>query len=714
MVLSSLTSPKGRNGLNKTIARLVKSDKIMDRTQATKFLRDELDKHGLKSWHVRLTMDLKSHFLGLCSYVDKCIILNAFHIDTHGDLEVINTIKHEVAHALVGAEHGHDEVWAAKAKEIGCDIVSECAHYGFNTEAINAIRSGADLIVEYEEQLVRTPKYRIQKIQERCPTCNKVAVEKSVRELKLGTKLRKVTLLQCGHTIIENLADVSPFETITFDGDESCKHIWNKTICTLCNAKRLYDYQIVGAQKIEQHNGNFAVFDEMGLGKTIQALAYLKFHPEMRPFLWVTKAGTIFQHGKEIVRMLGMKDMPWFIQTSKDKPQNGMNCLASYDIFKRIGDLSIFDHFKIVILDECQAIKNPDSSRTQTIRKIVRGREKNGDAKKFGWERKKVIPLSGTFWKNRISEAFVTLNMLDPKSFGNYNAFKNRWENSYFVGLRTESNGIRNPSEFMKTISHVAIRRERKEVMPELPLINRTVINCEVPEYARKIYQEEENKIADILKDNVLEGKSSSFTDNAQVQQSIMIMKQIVGIAKVPSTVDYAKEFLEETDRKLVIFVHHKKCQEMIFEQLSNYCKEEKLVIPLQLTASLSSEERFNVAERFKNSNARIMIASTLAAGEGINLQFCSDCIMHERQWNPANEMQAEGRFIRIGQKAESVNAIYVHATETVDTIFHSIVETKRKEFENAMNQEGYSNTWNEAKFETELIKQILANRRKN
>lgn len=35
--------------------------------------------------------------------------------------EVTNTILHEIAHAIVGAKHGHDRVWRAKALEIGCD-----------------------------------------------------------------------------------------------------------------------------------------------------------------------------------------------------------------------------------------------------------------------------------------------------------------------------------------------------------------------------------------------------------------------------------------------------------------------------------------------------------------------------------------------------------------------------------------------------------------
>ena len=52
---------------------------------------------------------------------------------------------------------------------------------------------------------------------------------------------------------------------------------------------------------------------------------------------------------------------------------------------------------------------------------------------------------------------------------------------------------------------------------------------------------------------------------------------------------------------------------------------------------------------------------SQLASGEGLNLQTCCDCVMHERQWNPGKEEQCEGRFIRIGSTATSVSAVYTH-----------------------------------------------------
>src|SRR3990167_9600775 len=134
----------------------------MNRITAVKTCRKELDKYNLQDWHIRLTTNLdgRNTFLGMCSYKDKCIILNAHHIEIHPEPEVINTIRNEIAHALMPGQ-GHNDIWCAKAKEIGCTNTAPCSHLSFTPEIIDAIRSGATVEVTYETDIIHKPKYQI-------------------------------------------------------------------------------------------------------------------------------------------------------------------------------------------------------------------------------------------------------------------------------------------------------------------------------------------------------------------------------------------------------------------------------------------------------------------------------------------------------------------------------------------------------------------------
>lgn len=73
--------------------------------------------HGLDGWTVSL--DRARRRAGGCRQASKQITLSAVLLPTYPEDTVRDVILHEIAHARVGATHGHDAVWQREAARIG-------------------------------------------------------------------------------------------------------------------------------------------------------------------------------------------------------------------------------------------------------------------------------------------------------------------------------------------------------------------------------------------------------------------------------------------------------------------------------------------------------------------------------------------------------------------------------------------------------------------
>ena len=698
----------------------------MDRNTASKLCRTELDKHGLLDWHVRLTSDPNQPFLGLCVYRDKTIILNAFHIDIHPYDEIVCTIKHEVAHALCPGQ-GHNEVWADKAREIGCDNTQPCSHLNIPEHVLDAIRSGATVEMTVEEKVItnviRTPKFSVTRLQEKCPDCGKVAIEKFAVETvdKEGNQVKLITL-ECFHIIKKVIPKATPYETMISNYWKpevaACKHVWKKNKCTICEEYKLFNFQCIGARAAEialAMSKGFAFFDDMGLGKTVEALALLRFHHKLyTPTLIVTKSAIKFQWFKQLIRWLGPDFLAQIISTSKDFVYPNLKCyIIPYDLLRRFPREKLEKlGIKMVILDECQQIKNVDSTRTQEVRKLVNN---NGC---------KVVPLSGTPWKNRGSEFFPVLNMIDPVKFYSNQAFLDTWVDYYWQGNKKKMGGIRRPEKFREFTSSILIRREYNEVMDEFPDINRTKLAVQLDELSQNTYDDSVSSFVAWYNETVAEHDGNEeAVSGIELIAKMSQMRHLVGLAKIPATLGYVEEFVDDTDRKIVVFVHHKDVGQLMVNALKNtdkasnpdwYELAQKLVdedIPVfqYTSAHTGRPEGYQIQEDFNKSKRCVMVASTLACGEGIDLQTCSDAIMHERQWNPQNEDQAApGRFRRIGQLSSVINIIVPEGEGTVDEHLDDTIETKRRQYHAVMNKSEMPK-WDEGDIGREVARRIIA-----
>jgi len=87
------------------------------RNEVRKLAIELMARHGLRDW--TFGFNRRKQTLGLCRYQAKGIELSIYFVDQNPIEEIRDTILHEIAHALVGINHGHDAVWRAKAVEIG-------------------------------------------------------------------------------------------------------------------------------------------------------------------------------------------------------------------------------------------------------------------------------------------------------------------------------------------------------------------------------------------------------------------------------------------------------------------------------------------------------------------------------------------------------------------------------------------------------------------
>jgi len=216
---------------------------------------------------------------------------------------------------------------------------------------------------------------------------------------------------------------------------------------------------------------------------------------------------------------------------------------------------------------------------------------------------------------------------------------------------------------------------------------------------------------------------------------SMMRLRHLVGDIKIPYALDFIEEFLTDNpDRKLTVFVHHKTVAEGIINGVRELIRTGKINIndPFIIRGGMNEDVRNQLVGRCtanggwpsKDPLDRLLIASTQAAGEGINLQLCFDALMVERQFNPPREEQPEGRFSRLGDLAKELREkfgiinifiTYLTLLGTLDGWFDNLVEVKRKELKRTHgDKDFYGGLWGDSdEIVTDLMDLIAEEGRK-
>lgn len=418
---------------------------------------------------------------------------------------------------------------------------------------------------------------------------------------------------------------------------------------------------------LDEFNFGGCLADDMGLGKTIQILAFLllqRKRKEGNTNLIVVPTSLIFNWEKEIAK---------FAPDLKYKTIYGANRIKNTDDFSEyeliltsygtlLSDIKFLKDFRFnyAILDESQAIKNPESQRFKAVR-LIQARNR--------------LVMTGTPIENNTFDIYAQLTFACPGLLGTKTQFRDEFSTPI-----DRFSDIARTEELKRRVNPFVLRRTKKQVATELPEKTEMILYCEMGQEQRQVYDALKNDMREYLNASK---KKKQHLDTMHILAALTKLRQICNSPALLKD----DEFYGEESAKINV----------LMEEINTKKKDHKLLIFSQFVGMLDlikialekenikysyltgqSKNREKIVEEFQDSDEiRVFLISLKAGGTGLNLTEADYVYLVDPWWNPAVENQAIDRCYRIGQE-KHVMAVRLIASDTIEEKIMQLQNDKR------------------------------------
>ncbi|KAG7198891.1 hypothetical protein KM043_015713 [Ampulex compressa] len=468
---------------------------------------------------------------------------------------------------------------------------------------------------------------------------------------------------------------------------------------------KLKEYQIKGLEwlvSLFNNNLNGILADEMGLGKTIQTIALVTYLMEKKkvngPFLIIVPLSTLsnwvleFEKWAPSVVVVSYKGSP----AGRRAIQSQMRAtkfnvlLTTYEyVIKDKGVLAKLQ-WKYMIIDEGHRMKNHHCKLTQVLNTHYLAPHR--------------LLLTGTPLQNKLPELWALLNFLLPSIFKSCSTFE-QWFNAPFAttGEKVELNEeetILIIRRLHKVLRPFLLRRLKKEVESQLPDKVEYIIKCDMSGLQKVLYKHMQSKGV-LLTDGSEKGKQGKGGAKALMNTIVQLRKlcnhpfmfqaieekycehvgtQGSGVITGPDLYRASGKFelldrilpkLKATNHRVLLF-----CQmTQLMTIMEDYLGWRGFMY-LRLDGTTKAEDRGDLLKKFNDPGSEyfLFLLSTRAGGLGLNLQAADTVIIFDSDWNPHQDLQAQDRAHRIGQK----NEVRVLRLMTVNSVEERILAAAR------------------------------------
>lgn len=429
----------------------------------------------------------------------------------------------------------------------------------------------------------------------------------------------------------------------------------------------LRPYQQAGFNWLEflnQYGFGGCLADDMGLGKTVQTLTLLQNEKEKNTgstSLLIMPTSLIYNWEMEASKFTPDLKILNYTGTNRNKNHERFAeydlVLTSYGITRIDTEILSQFYFNYIILDESQAIKNPDSIISKAVLELK--------------SRRRLI-LTGTPIENSTMDLWSQMSFVNPGLLGSENFFKKE----YLIPIEKKKDEVKT-RRLNSLIKPFILRREKIQVAKDLPEKVENIKYCTLSEKQREYYDKEKNayrnKILDLIEHDGL--KKSQML----LLQGLTKLRQI---ANHPSMVDPEYDGDSGKFEDITYMISNalgKDHKLLIFSQFVKHLKiVEQHLLKENISYSYldgSVKDRKSEVEKFQNNeDVRVFLISLKAGGLGLNLTEADYVFLLDPWWNPAIEAQAVDRAHRIGQK----NQVFTYKFIAKDTVEEKILKLQK------------------------------------
>ena len=445
----------------------------------------------------------------------------------------------------------------------------------------------------------------------------------------------------------------------------------------------LRDYQMDGLNWLAHtwcKENSVILADEMGLGKTIQTISFFSYlfnaHQVYGPFLMVVPLSTMAAWQKEfdqwaseinLVVYIGdvssrnmIRSYEWCHAGNKRLKFNVL--LTTYEILLKdkgfLGSVS----WAALGIDEAHRLKNDDSLLYKTL---------------IEFDTNHRMLITGTPLQNSLRELWALLHFIMPNKFVAWVDFEHEHGDSDAKGY----------AKLHKQLEPFLLRRVKKDVEKSLPAKVEQILRVEMTSVQKQFYKWILTKNYRALSKGI-KGSLSGFANimmelkkccnHAMLIRSVDDLNHLDPLTRVIRgsgkllLLDKLLCRLKETGHRVLIFSQMVR----MLDILSDYLTLRRFAFQ-RLDGSIKGEIRKQALDHFNAEGSQdfCFLLSTRAGGLGINLATADTVVIFDSDWNPQNDLQAQARAHRIGQK----NQVNIYRLVTKSSVEEDIIERAKQ-----------------------------------